>query len=727
MGLPVSLASKDCMTQIIDSTVARAVSRTAPEKLITAIIPAYNEEKNLSKLLESLKETSLLDEIIVVDDGSTDATAEIALQAAARDPRLRVLKHESNQGKGSALATGWQAAKSQILLFLDADLHNLKPAHVEEMVRPVLDGSSDMTVGLFKDGRWATDFSHQATPWLSGQRCLRAELLRQVPREAGQGYGLETTLAIAARQQEWRCKEVYLRGLSNTANQLHQGLAVFFRKRMRILSDIGRAVRLTGGWKVFMPYIRIEIRFILILLLLLLSSGMAFNRSRAGSPLDPADIPVVDLTEVLRLLVISPHPDDEVLGAGGLIQAALAQGTEVRVILLTNGDGQVFIPLTLNRQVQTGMRDFVAYGEHRQFETLEALKSLGVSEEKVIFLGYPDRRLLNIWAGNWENDCPVTAIFTRAVHTPYKNSYNPAARYCGSDLMDDLRSIIEDYLPNLVVIPHPNDDHPDHRAAANFTRLALHLAQKAQPGYDFSVLSYLIHYGQYPQPRGQNFIKPLAPPGPLAGKHNSWYRLDLSPEAMKQKMAALNHFPTQIQLLGKFLPSFARPNEIFMELPSSKLMPLEFSTITLHEMDAPEVSLEELKQWNLPLLPEPANESVSRFLLAGADLVGWKIARLGNQLSLTVNARGLLIPGLQYRILVKTPEGQTYIYKYYEPNRVSFKRSFTVLIDLEALGNPGVLSFAADVQQGITIERTGWYFIELQDWLEGSPLQLEVQ
>jgi LmbE family N-acetylglucosaminyl deacetylase len=698
---------------------------TAPEKKIAAIIPAFNEDQSITSLLEILKETDCLHEIIVVDDGSTDLTAEAALQAARSDPRIRVLRHETNFGKGRSLLTGCQAAQSPYLLFLDADLKNLTPKHIQALAAPVLQGSSDMTVGVFKGGRWATDFSHQTTPWLSGQRCLRSDLIHCVSSEAAQGYGMETALTIAARQQLWRCQEVRLKGLSNTANELHQGLGKFFRKRIKIFSDIGRAMHLTGGWRFFIPRIRIEVRLVVILLLLLLASTLAFNRSRAASPLNPADIPILDLTEVVRLLVISPHPDDEVLGAGGLIQAALAQGASVKVVMLTNGDGQVFIPLSLNRSVRTGLRDFVAYGEHRQVETLEALKELGLSEEYVVFLGYPDRSLLNLWLGNWDNDCPVTAIFTRAVYTPYKNSYNPTARYCGNDILNDIRSIIEDYLPDLVVIPHPNDDHPDHRAAANFTRLALSLVQKGNPEYQSSVISYLIHYGQYPQPRGRNFNKPLSPPAPLSGSQNAWYRLDLPAHAIQQKMAALNKYPTQLRLLGNFLPSFARPNELFMALPSGKVMPLEFSVLPLHEKDAPELSLQDLKQLNFPGLAEPANENASRFLLAGTDLVGWKVARLGDQLILTADARGPLIPGLQYRILIKTPEGRTTIYIHNESGRFSLKRSFTAHIDLAELGNPGVISFAADVQQGLTLERTGWYFIELQDWLEQPLLQFE--
>jgi LmbE family N-acetylglucosaminyl deacetylase len=688
----------------------------APPQQVSVVIPAFNEAAHIGRVLSVLREVHFIKEILVVDDGSVDGTSEAALESAERDRRIRVLRNPVNLGKGRAILTGCQAARSPYILLLDADLVNLSAAHLRALIAPVVQGNCDMTTGVFQSGSWAGDLPHRTTPWLSGQRCLRKSLLREICPEASRGYGLETALTVAARQKNWRCQEVGLKGLRSSAGlSLSLRFGAFWRK-VRMWSDIGRAMKLNSGWRVFMPRLRLELRLLLILLLLAIASAGGFNRSRAASTLAAADLPVLDLTEVRRVLVISPHPDDEVLGAGGLIQAVLRQGGQVRVVMLTNGDGQVFMPVALNRKVRSGLRDFVAYGKYRQTETLEALEALGLGAENVYFLGYPDRSLLNLWLGNWEQDCPVPGIFTRAINTPYKNSYNPLARYCGSDLLADLLGILEDYMPDLVVIPHPNDDHPDHRAAGNFTRLALATVQQEKPEYAAEVISYLVHYGHFPQPRGYSSHLPIAPPAPLSGSHNTWLRVDLEPEAVANKIMALKKFPTQMRLLGKFLPSFARPNEIFMRLETGKVNPLDLSLIPLHETDSPEMTVQEIEALALSAVAEPANESTSRMLLAGADLVGWKIARVGNQLVLTADTRGALIPGFHYRILVKTPEGQTHIFKHSENGRLPFQRSFTARIDLAELGSPAVLAIAADVQQGITLERTGWYFMEMQEW-----------
>jgi LmbE family N-acetylglucosaminyl deacetylase len=691
------------------------INTTLPQ--VCAIIPAYNEAEHVGHLLEVLKNVESVAQILVIDDGSQDGTGETALRAAREDGRVRVLRHPQNLGKGQAILTGCQAASAPILLFLDADLASLTPAHIAALVSPVQWGESDMTVGILRSGIWKADISHKTTPWLSGQRCLRADLLPQVCAESAQGYGLETALTVAARRQNWRCQEVLLTGLSTSPGTLYRGLWGRVGRKLRMLGDIGKAMHRNRAWHYFFPRIRPEARLLLIVLLLLLASTLAFNRSRAAGPLSAADLPILDLTEVFRILVVSPHPDDEVLGAGGLIQMALAQGAQVKVVMLTNGDGQVFVPVALNRGVRAGLRDFVAYGEYRQTETLDALATLGVPAEDVFFLGYPDRSLLNLWSGDWEQDCPVRSAFTRTAHTPYKNSYNPLARYCGSDLMADIRQIIEGFLPDLVVIPHPNDDHPDHRAAGNFTRLALSLVQQDIPDYTAGLVSYLVHYGPYPQPRGHHYRSALVPPAALSGSHNTWFRLDLPPQAVRTKLAALNRYPTQLRLLGKFLPSFARPNELFMALSSSRVNPLEYTVVPLHEVEAPQVDIAALPEFSYPSLPEPVREGTSQMLLAGADLVGWRIARLGSHLVLTVDTRGPLIPGLQYRILVKTPDGSTHIFRYTEPKYAPFQSSFTARIDLAEFGRPPVLAFSADVQQGLTLERTGWYFIELNDWL----------
>ena len=173
---------------------------TQPRKpSIAAIIPTYNEALNISGVLDALRASPILDEIILVDDGSRDKTVEILREAASHDPRIKILQHEKNKGKGQAIFTGWAATCASILVLLDADLKNLKPEHIQVLLEPVLERRADMTLGLFRGGHLNTDLSHWFTPFLTGQRALRSELLKHISHTAAAGYGFEVALTVAAR------------------------------------------------------------------------------------------------------------------------------------------------------------------------------------------------------------------------------------------------------------------------------------------------------------------------------------------------------------------------------------------------------------------------------------------------------------------------------------------------------------------------------------------------
>ena len=207
---------------------------------IAAIVPMYNEELNVSVVLEVLRATNILDEIILVDDGSTDKTVEILNRAAETDARIQVIQHDKNRGKGQAIFSGWAATSAPILLLLDADLKNLTPGHIEALLAPVIDHRADMTIGLFKGGHFNTDFSHWATPFLTGQRGLRAELLKSISREASEGYGFEIALTVAAGQNRYRTRVVALKGVWHPPSEFRseRGFWGGVRGRLRMYGQI---------------------------------------------------------------------------------------------------------------------------------------------------------------------------------------------------------------------------------------------------------------------------------------------------------------------------------------------------------------------------------------------------------------------------------------------------------------------------------------------------------
>src|SRR5512133_630689 len=149
----------------------------------TAIVCAYNEEKYLAGVLDGLLNTPTIQEIIVVDDGSQDRTAEIMGQHA-RFERIHPIFLSPNRGKGYAMAEGAAAARGDILLYVDADLANWNPEYAMKTLTPILSAQADMVIGYpqREQDPWdAADFLH-VQRWLSGERAVwRTDLLPILP------------------------------------------------------------------------------------------------------------------------------------------------------------------------------------------------------------------------------------------------------------------------------------------------------------------------------------------------------------------------------------------------------------------------------------------------------------------------------------------------------------------------------------------------------------------
>jgi len=112
---------------------------------LSVIIPVYNEVKTIDEIIRRVKATGLVDEILVVDDGSTDGTRDILTNLSDRES-VKVIYHESNQGKGKAVRTGFQNASGDLLLIQDADLE-YDPREYPILLRPIQEGIADVVYG----------------------------------------------------------------------------------------------------------------------------------------------------------------------------------------------------------------------------------------------------------------------------------------------------------------------------------------------------------------------------------------------------------------------------------------------------------------------------------------------------------------------------------------------------------------------------------------------------
>lgn len=209
---------------------------------ISLIISAYNEESRIGAVLAPVKQTSLVDEVIVVDDGSIDRTAQIAGTYGAK-----VIRHKKNKGKGAAVKSGIIAASGEILVFLDADLIGLKPGHIKKMVIPLLvDPDLVMTRGQFRGGRFSTDFAQAVVPSISGQRAVRRSFIASLPDLEDTRYGIEVTITKYAKQKKVKVKDVVLKGLTQAMKEEKEGYVKGLVSRAKMYRDIAVSLASEG-------------------------------------------------------------------------------------------------------------------------------------------------------------------------------------------------------------------------------------------------------------------------------------------------------------------------------------------------------------------------------------------------------------------------------------------------------------------------------------------------
>lgn len=217
----------------------------------TAIVCAYNEEKYLSGVLDALLTTSAIHEIVVVDDGSQDQTAEI-LRQYGQDEKVQPIFLSPNHGKGYAMAEGAAAARGDILLFVDADLVNWNADYAMQVLSPILNGQADMVIGYpqLENDPWdAADIFHYQR-WLSGERALwRADLLPILSKLRPSRFGVETLINMHYRTQHQPIRFVRLDGLHHVL-KFEKGSHVeawkeYVREVRQILRTYARHPKLT--------------------------------------------------------------------------------------------------------------------------------------------------------------------------------------------------------------------------------------------------------------------------------------------------------------------------------------------------------------------------------------------------------------------------------------------------------------------------------------------------
>lgn len=208
------------------------------DRTVAVIIPAKDEEQRIGNVLRAVTASKLATEIIVVSDGSTDRTAEVA----AKYPGVTVVRLPINLGKGAAMAKGVSKSKAQVVAFVDADLQGLTGEHIDQIIEPVLADRCEVCIGIFRGGKFWSDAAQKFAPYISGQRAMKRHIFDGCPDLTDVRFGVEYVLNQQAKRLKARVLRVVIRGVSNYHKEQKLGIRKGISARYRMFRDIQHAM-----------------------------------------------------------------------------------------------------------------------------------------------------------------------------------------------------------------------------------------------------------------------------------------------------------------------------------------------------------------------------------------------------------------------------------------------------------------------------------------------------
>jgi glycosyltransferase involved in cell wall biosynthesis len=151
----------------------------AQRKLISCIIPAFNEAERIGEIIKVAKSSPMVGEIIVINDGSTDNTSKVI----SKFKGIKIIDYSKNKGKSFAVLQGIKSSKNKILLLLDSDLIGLKSSDLNKLIEPVVKGKADVSISMRANGRskiWKKLWKYIGVDPLSGERVFHKRILGDI-------------------------------------------------------------------------------------------------------------------------------------------------------------------------------------------------------------------------------------------------------------------------------------------------------------------------------------------------------------------------------------------------------------------------------------------------------------------------------------------------------------------------------------------------------------------
>ena len=205
---------------------------------VSCIISAYNEEPRIGTVLRAVFGHPLIDEIIVVDDGSKDRTKDVVRKFEG----VHLIVHEKNKGKSQTVVDGIVQSKGDIIFLLDADLIGLTPKDISDLTVPVLSGKADISISLRKNSLWIArkiglDFISGERVFLKGLVVTHLNEMQKLPH-----FGLEVYLNKLIIKNKYKIKVVFWENVISPWPSKKRGLLLGLKGFFLMILDILKTI-----------------------------------------------------------------------------------------------------------------------------------------------------------------------------------------------------------------------------------------------------------------------------------------------------------------------------------------------------------------------------------------------------------------------------------------------------------------------------------------------------